>query len=312
MQDHWTHQRHPGTMCTPRERVCVRHQLRTQFEVAAQHRLDLRAVRPGQVVTMRMAVQAEHRAKSAKLEPAHQQLGIGPAHLVEPADVRAPERHAGHAHVEPDRDLLLQGFEAAVDIAGPRSCSQALHARPTGAAEQEGAAIRTVSRLSFEEGELPQQVVAVVQDQAGAALKPGSSGWTFAAVQPPALDAQREQRAVRVPPPAADLRVGEVEEALPFAVVGGALRMRPLVGVAVIQQVALCFRFGMQRRVHMQGRVFVAEHPEPGAAHLRQQPFRVRCQDWIELQVADAAVPALAVVIGGQENERIARQMVLP
>ena len=122
---------------------------------AGEDRLALRAVGPDLVVRAAVearfaglrlhldarvahAVQAHDRAEEPPLEPADEQLvegGVAGVGADEAADVRGPPGDAGKAHVQPGADLLAQGGEVGVHVAGPDERAVAGAAGP-GAAQE--------------------------------------------------------------------------------------------------------------------------------------------------------------------------------
>src|SRR5690606_11020168 len=214
-------------------------------------------------------------------------------HAVEAADVGAPVRDARHAEIEAAADLRLEGGKGGVDVARPGHGAEALHAGTTRAAEQEGPLVRPVHGFALGERLLAQKVEAVVQHRAWPGSHVHTLGRTFAAIQPPALDPELDELAVVVPPPSPCLRAGEIEETLAFLVGDRPLGRGAQPRIGMVEQVALALRLGEQGRVLVKHGVFVKQDPEMLVAEVANQPTRVAEDLWIELEMADVAVPAM-------------------
>ncbi len=134
---------------------------------------------------------------------------------------------------------------------------------------------RIVARLALGEGLLAEEVEAVVQRLPVGPGENGRRGRPLAAVEPPALDADRDEVAVLLPPPGAGLGSGEIDEALALVVVGRWPRRRRHPVVAVVEEEAASLRFGEERRVLVDHRIFVGDDAEPCSRKRRDRLGRI-------------------------------------
>ena len=117
---------------------------------------------------------------------------------------------------------------------------------------------------------------------------------------------------MRGPPPAAHGRIGEVQVALPFAVGRG----RPPAGAHALvsgrQEIAARLRLGEQRGVLVEHRVLVRDELEVLGPCLREEAGRIRPELRLELEVSDAAVPAVRLAVGREVDEAVAGDALVP
>ena len=218
VQHERTHQRQSQRVRLPGQRVRVWQQPVAQLREAPADCLHLGTVSPRHVLAPDPAVRAKDRAEGAELEPARVQLTGLRHRMKEAAHVGPPVRHARQPGAQSERDLRLQRRKVVVHVARPARGAEPLHPGGARAAEQEHAVIRPRGRLALGECLVTEAIVDVVQPPAVARGQLGRRRRSLAAVEPPAADAERDEPAVRRPPPVPRRRVGEVEVTLPLAV----------------------------------------------------------------------------------------------
>ena len=267
-------------------------------------------MRPRQVLPPYPAVCAEDRAEGSELEPAREQFTARGDHLVAPPDVRAPIRHAGHARVQRERDLVRERRERVDHVPGPGACAVALHAGASGTTQEERPLLRAVRGLALKEDPLPEKVESIVYARAIARMETGLGRRSLAPIQPPSVDAQLALLVVQSPPPLADLRVREINVLLALPVVGvraGQVQLR----VALLQQVALRKGLLELRRLRMKYRILMRHHVEVHPVHLGEQRLRVVPKVGLELEVPDTGIPSLGIGVTREEDQPIARNPVV-
>ena len=117
VHDERAHEGEPEAVCLPGERVGVGEETVAQLRVAAADRFDLRTVRPWNVLAPDPAVGSEDGAEGAKLEPACVELTALGDGMEEPANVRRPIWHPGHAKAETGGNLASESSPVRTDVA---------------------------------------------------------------------------------------------------------------------------------------------------------------------------------------------------